>query len=581
MSAFPLRISGFRLENWGPFLDSGWVELNSGLTFIIGKNNSGKSWALRGLSGRDAESHLSPAGNPVPTPPTLTLRCKADSAAALQLLNEAGGIWIPRPTEIRSADAAALFREHLERHGFVLERRYPNGNTSSDYYAAHVPYSALPQWCYFHPDLGQTPATTKAMEVLNKASDQERYTVQLFDPRRTDFSQCVDSGAKEIGIGGESLATAIAKRLGNHLKYAEFMNLVRRVIPDLRHVTAETGNNQARLLSWLEDPGLGSGETKIELSKCGAGVGHVLALVYLAFYERNRTLLLDEPQAYLHPSACRELVRVFQDLKDNGHRIVIATHSTAMLAEAMPVNVIEVQREEGHSVFKPKQAADFREALASLATVGARWSDVFGPDRLVWVEGETEAACYPILFQTLRSQRGITFVPLHATGDLVGKKAEKAKFAFNSYSKVTANLSLAGRCLIVLDRETLSAETRNAIIAQFPKGTLVFTTDQMFEDLLLDAEAISKRLCTLLEGMEQAPPIESIPRQVEKALNSRTKDDSAATVLKNLYDTISEQRIEYRKVEEGIELTRLILRSTPEKFTPLVVWLEEQLKKSQ
>lgn len=332
-------------------------------------------------------------------------------------------------------------------------------------------------------------------------------------------------------------------------------------------------------MSWLESPSVQSGGQTIGLSKCGAGVGHVLALIYVAFYEKNRTLLIDEPQAYLHPRACRELVRVFQDLKHHGHRFVIATHSTAMLSEAMPANVIEVHREARASTLRSTSARTMRDACAVLPTVGARWSDVFGPDRLVWVEGETEAACYPVLLQGLRSQHATTFVPLCATSDLTGKKkAEKAKLAFDIYNKVTENLSLtAQRCLILLDRESLSDEEQAALTARLPKGVLCFAAHRMFEDLLLHENAIVSRLIRLLEDSDSPLDSSTTRSTVSSALRNRAPTDSAAKLLQAIYEEASEGRVEYRKVEEGVALTTLIIDNNPDHFEPITKWLIEML----
>jgi AAA domain len=45
-----MRVRKFRLQHYGPFIDSGWVELSSTMNIFVGENNSGKSAVLRSFS---------------------------------------------------------------------------------------------------------------------------------------------------------------------------------------------------------------------------------------------------------------------------------------------------------------------------------------------------------------------------------------------------------------------------------------------------------------------------------------------------------------------------------------------------
>lgn len=529
---------------------------------------------------RSAIPYAHAAGTPAPPPPSiLTFRFRTTIGEALEALEDAGGLRAPHAHDLSHADAAAAFRSHLEsRELFEVEAQFPNGSSQDLPCYLEPPYSGYQKWMYTHPDEKPQPSVGVS-EKLGIASERERANIYYFDARRTDFSECDDSGVTKIDFTGGNLASALAQRQANPEWHREYMSLVKRVLPDLEWVSAKTTRGRAQLWSSLERLTIGGDEQQIPLSDCGAGVGHVLALVYIAFYEKNRTLLIDEPQAYLHPSACRALIRVFQDLKDHGHRFVIATHSTAMLSEAMPANVIEVHREDRRSVFRPTSATTMREACALLPLVGARWSDVFGPDRLVWVEGETEAACYPILLRATSSQHATTFVPLRATGDFSGKKTSKAKHAYDIYRKVTANLSLAAQhCLILLDREGLSDEEMNDKAHRIPDGVLHFAPDRMFENLLLDANALTTRLVELLAQNSLPADHAFIRAQIDAKLAAPAPSDSAAKLLKEIYETVSESRLEYRKVDEGVALTKLILQNNPKHFDPLIKWLLGKLE---
>ena len=328
---------------------------------------------------REALPYVSAQRTNTPLPPTLTLRMRTTTREALALLEVEGGLWIPHSSSSQMA-ALQAFRAHLQdRASFELEAHLPNGSLAQPPRYAHPPYESDQSWMWAHTSGNHRPqAAHDAFQLLQNESQRVRESIFYFDARRTDFARCVDSGAVDIGSNGSNLATALAQRQQNQPKYKAYLSLVQRVIPDLEWISAETSNNEARLLSWLEPPGERSGEQRMSISECGAGVGHVLAMIYVAFYERNRTLLIDEPQAYLHPKACRELIRVFQDLRQHGHQFVIATHSTAMLSEAMPANVIEVHRQKQCSVLRSTSAKTMRDACAvyrSWEHVGPMFSD--------------------------------------------------------------------------------------------------------------------------------------------------------------------------------------------------------------
>jgi len=240
----------------------------------------------------------------------------------------------------------------------------------------------------------------------------------------------------------------------------------------------------------------------------------------------------------------------------------------------MPAHVYGIERRAGAAGANDPSAATMREATALLPLLGARWSDVFGPDRIVWVEGETEAACYPLLLQAKRSLEGTSFIPLHATGDIVGKKLEKAKLAFEIYSKASAHMSLAAqRCLIVLDRETLSEAERQSISSRISFEVVRFAPYSMFEDLLLDIDAITSRLVAVLHDVQPPVSAAEVREGVSRSLDSRSADQSSARVLEALFSEVSMGKAEYRKVQDGIELTKFLLVHKPGHFDDLLDWL--------
>lgn len=81
------------------------------------------------------------------------------------------------------------------------------------------------------------------------------------------------------------------------------------------------------------------------------GHGLQMWLQTMWFLVRNsttKTLILDEPDVYMHADLQRKLIRL---LRDNGHQVIIATHSVEIMAEVEPGEIIVINKERKISNF--------------------------------------------------------------------------------------------------------------------------------------------------------------------------------------------------------------------------------------
>jgi len=411
--------------------------------------------------------------------------------------------------------------------------------------------------------------------------------VRYFDFRTTSFETTEDSADRTLQASGSNLPTALAAQYQiNSSIYARYMALVTRVLPELAWISPTTSNNVAKLSARFAVPTETSDETLIPLGDCGAGVGHVLAILYAAFYERNKIILIDEPQAYLHPSACRELIKVLRELRPNGHQYIIATHSTAILSEGLPATVIQVEREGDASTLRASSRSTINEAINDLASVGARWSDVFAPDEIAWVEGETEAHCLPLVMMHFFGRAGVTFIPLVQTGDLYDggtrpqsiqqARRSRAELARDMYQKFSKQLSLASSNFhIWLDKEGLS-DAEQADFKSKIGLSLKFFPFTMFEDTLLHPQAIANVLRRDLQLDEKL-----VLAKVTEALEQRTQNptpEKSAEFLAELFADISGTTVRYDKIRHGKELTAYLLKHEPANFRELQAFLAQELR---
>ena len=102
-----------------------------------------------------------------------------------------------------------------------------------------------------------------------------------------------------------------------------------------------------------------------ELAWAGDGMQIWLQLLWHVFRSKGAlTLLLDEPEVYLHPDLQRRLVRLLDGL---GAQVILASHSADVIAEAPADDVVWVDRKAGMAK-KAKGSAALSALSASLGS---------------------------------------------------------------------------------------------------------------------------------------------------------------------------------------------------------------------
>jgi hypothetical protein len=123
-----------------------------------------------------------------------------------------------------------------------------------------------------------------------------------------------------------------------------------------------------------------------EVGWTGHGLQMWLQMIwFLTHAESVGTLVLDEPDVYMHADLQRKLVRF---LKTRAHQTLIATHSVEIMSEVEPEEVLIIDRREARSGF-----ASNRPAVQSvLQTIGSihnlQLARLHSMGRLIMLEGE-------------------------------------------------------------------------------------------------------------------------------------------------------------------------------------------------
>jgi len=425
------------------------------------------------------------------------------------------------------------------------------------------------------------------------------YTEKIyrFSAERTNLDGCHVGYSKQLNSNGSNLAEVIQNvKNENDDVYEEFNKYVSEVLPSVKWVTSvKLEDNRAKAGNWNEihiwsvDKKTRRTDLRFPLSACGTGVGQVLAILYVVVAsEEPRTIIIDEPNSFLHPGAAKKLIQILNKFPQ--HQYFISTHSPEVLSAAKPSTITRLKYIDGETVAESinvEQTKDLREILNE---IGIRFSDVFFAENILWVEGPTEAQAFPLILEKEKELFDVTFLPLVNTGDLLQKKQarQNAKLAFEIYNRLSGAHALTPPFVaVVLDKEE-STEQENKELKKISKNKVEFIPRRMFENYLLDAQAIAevynsesnldadkKVSAKKVEDWvaEKRENKEYLPAKLKnkKGINDKEwiENVDAAKLLTDLFTHFSDKTLEYRKTTHSVKLTQWLLDNKPEMLSEL------------
>ena len=136
-------------------------------------------------------------------------------------------------------------------------------------------------------------------------------------------------------------------------------------------------------------------QNRVPVEQLGAGTQSVLAMALTQLSmanARRKLLLLEEPEAFLHPSAQRTLA--WQILRPGQIQVIATTHSPMVLAEANPADVVVLRRHLIHPAHEVDASQDAKDQYQLSTWVSGSMFD----RSLLLVEGPGDLA----FFETLR-----------------------------------------------------------------------------------------------------------------------------------------------------------------------------------
>ncbi len=576
------------------------ISFDPGFNILVGRNNAGKTALLEALSLRFAPNpHRSLVSAPrasaaLPGASDIELKYSVPGREVTEVLDSIpDAISIPfRHPGPQSAEDANEVLRLIQEGPLTLTARFSGGSLAG---VRQLPGAYSPidgacgmftrqgvdrRWVYN----GQSVSDSRRLEYRLAVAFHAR--VYTFRAERLKIGTHAFGARSELEPDANNLPEVLnSLQTQNPARYRRYNDLVTRVFPSVRWIAVRpTQGAQLEIVLWEHGLETERQDLAVPLLQSGTGISQVLAMLYVVVTaESDRLIIIDEPNSFLHPGAVRALLEILREYPR--HQYIISTHAPQTIAALGPearIHLLQKNADQATVVvpIDPAETAQVREVLAE---VGARISDIFGAESILWVEGGTEEQCFRLIVerQLQLPLRSIAVVGVRHTGDF---DRRNARWALELYERVSSAGALMPPVLgFIFDRETRTATEIDDITRQ-SRGAVNFLPTRMYENYLLVpgaiASALSSRGITIPPEhvAEDLTARRGNPAYYPRGDTSDPTSIDGAAVLRDLFATLSYSRLEYTKIRDGVALTTWLLDHEADALGEVATLLREKLR---
>jgi len=590
-----MKFETLQIQNFKGFKDSGIVKFGPKFNVIVGQNNSGKTALLEAL-------RVSKAGNSpyklrgktqdfeLSQKSIFKYRQLIKKADIIYGALKAGEMYVPQSIN------ASSFVGQLKAFTDGIFSVETNGDCSV-WRADESPFGPiLNENSTFHKFqyIIESGIFSSAGTVSTGSQDQmhsrvftaaESDKIYVLNSQRFSIGKCGTSESHVLSQNASNLPSALHNLQGSHpQKFRKIVQNLMEIFPSVGNMTVTPiqGTSDIEVIIWPYE-GCDNIKEATSLDKCGTGIAQALAILFIAAQEDEMVLAVDEIGSFLHPMAVKNLIRILKQQYSH-HQYIISTHHTDVISWSDPDEIILVRKVDNECSAMNISLETIDEFENLTGELGISMADVFGSDQIIWVEGETEELCFPLLLQHRGTPlpKGTNLSKIIGTGNL-SLKNRNAAMAFDIYDKVSRMASpLTRSCVFTMDRETMSDSDVASLIAKAGNRLLVLNR-RCYENYLIEPQSLE----TLLTALEPSISTGTVATWLETNGGSAEYDaqrewngDPTATpwlvkvngakLLADLFGQLTEQRHTYQKTTHSPQLTQIILESRPGALSELL-----------
>jgi hypothetical protein len=251
-----------------------------------------------------------------------------------------------------------------------------------------------------------------------------------------------------------------------------------------------------------------------------------------------------------------------------------------------------VRCRDGESTLEIMEPRNAKHLQAYLSEIGARLSDVFGADNILWVEGQTEEECFPLILRHAECNlSGTAVIGIRQTGDLQGRDRTRVLEMYRRLSE--AKTLLPPAVAFVFDQECLNRQQKEDLLRMDP-GRVHFLPRRMYENYLLDATAVSAVMNASEGFRERKVTAEEVQRFFDDNVGAKKQNSQqlrhfcdgtqsapadwkctidGAGLLADAFQQLSETRVSYEKTTHSIAITEWLIKNKADELSEIVDFL--------
>lgn len=233
-----------------------------------------------------------------------------------------------------------------------------------------------------------------------------------------------------------------------------------------------------------------------EMGVVGSGLqAWIQTLWFLARVPSRATIVLDEPDIYLHADLQRKLVKLLAE--DGAFQTIIATHSLEMISSVSASEIISVTKRENRSrlLTSSAQAQALADKLGTSHNL--QLSKLALAGRVLFVEGKDHAFLDQFAFKRgNQAYDRFTRIPHFSVGGMSNWR--RAAMAANAFSETSEGKI---KSVLLLDRDYRPEQELEEIVAEAAKSNLdiCFWNKKEIENYLVCPDTIASYLGSRLE----------------------------------------------------------------------------------
>lgn len=581
-------VSNFRAIGLAGFKDSGEIELGQGLNIFVGQNNAGKSALLSSLghsmAGSPHRDEVEYRTARLPAPEMfLQLNFSNEEIKDIVLKSDRAFTF---PTHDRSETSVRDMKSWITQDLHVVDLSRTLGSqfrlcaVPGPFWGngAVVTASAYQGDIRFSNDLvpSQTGNTRSIRDLIQELWNSFSFH---FGAQRYSIGKSPMKRETRLASNASNLPAVLHMLSGDRGSDFERLKLqVSSIFENVANLSVtSTDDDRFEIRTWptrsMDHPDL-----SFSLDASGTGVAQVIAILTAAITTPAGIIVIDEVSSFLHPSAAKALMRTLQTHYPQ-HQYIVSTHSPDVLASGGADKVFLVKRVGYISQVQPASLAKLADLRDVFSSIGASMMDLFAADRIIWVEGETEELCFPLIAEAFNAPvaPGLLISSVLATGDFNAKRKRDRELAFELYQHLaTAAAPLVKSIVFSFDKENLTDEVADRLNKE-AGGRILFLPRRNYEAYLIHPKVLSEFISSRCE--EANASTEQVNQWIRQhggdviyAAQSHWNEEigptdpwlkrvDGARFISDLISALSEGRLVYSKVKDGVDLTYSILKS--------------------